>query len=206
MQKTRENIIGILKTRGQSTVDELSRELGLTSVTVRHHLEILRSEGLIASPEPLRREGPGRPQYLYRLSEQAAELFPSHYDLLAQELLKEMGDSMAPAEVGDALERIAERIAGQARMPRNADLSTRVEALVEFLNEQGYMASSEEDADGRILLYVRNCPYERVARKTPAPCVIDSHVLSRLLENEFSRVESFAKGDRRCVYVISEEA
>ena len=63
MQKTRESIVQILKKRGQATVDELSRELGLTSVTVRHHIEILRQEGVVDSPEPLRRSGPGRPRH-----------------------------------------------------------------------------------------------------------------------------------------------
>ena len=50
MQSTRERILNILKERGQATVDDLSQELGLTAVTVRHHLDILRGEGLIASP------------------------------------------------------------------------------------------------------------------------------------------------------------
>ena len=88
MQETRERIIHILKTRGQATVDELSRELGLTSVTVRHHLEILRQEELIAPPEPLRRTGPGRPQHVYRLAGQASDLFPKNYDLLALEVCR----------------------------------------------------------------------------------------------------------------------
>ena len=51
MQDTRQQILEILKRLGEVTVQDLSNELRLTSVTVRHHLEILRSEGYITEPE-----------------------------------------------------------------------------------------------------------------------------------------------------------
>ena len=44
MQKTRRLILDYLKEHGQATVDELAEILGLNSVTVRHHLDILRRQ------------------------------------------------------------------------------------------------------------------------------------------------------------------
>ena len=90
MQSTRERILNILKERGQATVDELSQELSLTAVTVRHHLDILRGEGLIAPPLTRRRKTPGRPQYAYTLAEKASDFFPKRYDRLAQLILDEV--------------------------------------------------------------------------------------------------------------------
>lgn len=205
MQKTREQIVNILKVRGHCTVEELSQELGLTPVTVRHHLEILRSGGLVAPPQPLRRPGPGRPQHVYHLSDQASELFPKNYDLLASECLRELATTLSSTELEGAIERIAGRIAGRAAIPEDAELPTRLERTLQFLNAQGYLASLEEDEDGRLLLHIANCPYERVARELPEPCRMEEYMLFLLLGRNLKRTENISGGDERCTYVIPTE-
>ncbi len=204
MQRTREQILRILKVRGAATVEELSQELGLTPVTIRHHLDVLNREGLITPPEPFHRPGPGRPQYLYRLTEEASHLFPKHYDLLASELLREIVQRFTPEEMEEVLEGIARRLAQQAQIRDGASFSERVEAAVQFLNEQGYMASIGEDGDGRLLLHIANCPFERVAREWLEPCRMDLRLLTWLLGQEPRRIASAATGDsHRCTYLLS---
>lgn len=205
MQKTREEILHILKTRGPSTVDELSEALGLTSVTVRHHLEILRNQDLVDEPEPLRRQGPGRPQYLYRLAEGAEQVFPSSYDVLAAELLREIRSVLPQEEIDALTDRVAQRIANQAYVSREMDFESRLEAVVDFLNERGYMASTERDEEGHAILYIYNCPYDRLTQRSGVPCDIDTRLLSILLNRKFNRVKHAAKGDQHCTYVIYEE-
>ena len=203
MQRTREQILHILKVRGAATVEELSRELGLTPVTIRHHLDVLNREGLITPPEPFRRSGPGRPQYLYRLTEEASHLFPKHYDLLASELLREMVQRLSSEEVEEALEAIARRLAQQARIREDADFIERVEAAVRFLNDQGYMVSLTEGEDGQLFLHIANCPFERVAREWLEPCRMDLRLLTWLLGQEPRRIASAAAGDsHQCTYVL----
>ncbi len=58
MQATRQRILEILKERHTATVEELAKELELTPVTIRHHLDILRSEGLVQAPQVKRRDTP----------------------------------------------------------------------------------------------------------------------------------------------------
>lgn len=203
MQKTREQILHILKVRGAATVEELSQELGLTPVTIRHHLDVLNREGLITPPEPFRRPGPGRPQYLYRLTEEASHLFPKHYDLLASELLREIAHRLSPEDVEDLLDGIAHRLAQRARIREDADFSERVEAAVRFLNEQGYMVSIDENGDGGLILHIANCPFERVARDWLEPCKMDVRLLTRLLGQEPRRIASASARDRhRCTYLL----
>lgn len=202
MQKTRESIVQILKSRGQATVDELSRELELTSVTVRHHLEILRHEGLVAPPLPLRRAGPGRPQHLYRLTDEASDLFPKNYDLLTTEVLREMTECLPPEEMDHALVRIAERMAQQASIPRNTEFSVQVEATVQFLNTMGFMATVEEE-EGRFVLQIANCPYERVSRQRSEPCAIDAALLSQLLGDDSGSIEQQLNPTGHCTYIFS---
>ena len=95
MQETRRLILDILRRRAHATVDEIVDELqrrrgSITAVTVRHHLMRLQEDGLITSPELKRRSSPGRPQYIYALTEKAKELFPNNYQRLASSLLVEL--------------------------------------------------------------------------------------------------------------------
>ncbi|HEY75501.1 MAG TPA: ArsR family transcriptional regulator [Thermoflexia bacterium] len=204
MQKTREQILRILKVRGAATVEELSRDLGLTPVTIRHHLDVLNREGLITPPEPFHRPGPGRPQYLYRLTEEASHLFPKHYDLLAAELLREIAQRLSPGEVEDLLDGIAQRLAQRAQIREDASFSERVNAAVQFLNEQGYMVSTDEDGEGGLILHIANCPFERVARDWLEPCKMDIRLLTWLLGEEPRRIASASAGDsHRCTYLLS---
>ena len=145
VQATRERILHILKERHQTTVGELSQELELTTVTVRHHLEILRGEGLVAAPSARRRKTPGRPQYVYTLTAKASTIFPKRYDRLASLILREVRSRLSSAEeVNQMMKCIGEHIASQAALPDESGFETRLVATVEFLNELGYMARWEQ--------------------------------------------------------------
>ena len=202
MQITRERILNILKERDQATVDELSQELGLTAVTVRHHLDILRREGFIAAPLVHRRKSPGRPQYTYTLTEKASAFFPKRYAHLASLVLSEVHARLSPAEVDQMMKRIAERIASQAILPDEGDFEARLAAAVEFLDALGYMARWEHHNDGDYLLHVDNCPYEQVARQDRKVCAIDQALLAHLLGLSPQRISWSARGEYRCTYII----
>jgi DeoR family suf operon transcriptional repressor len=107
MQDTRQQILEILKRLGEVTVQELSNELQLTSVTVRHHLEILRSEGYITEPEIRHSNRPGRPRYVYRLTSTAADLFPNNYSGLASALLDSIRECVSQDDQDFMLPKIA---------------------------------------------------------------------------------------------------
>jgi predicted ArsR family transcriptional regulator len=103
MQPTRQHILEILKESGEATVDEivtaLSERIGdITAVTVRHHLEILRGDGLVSAPAVRRRTTPGRPQHVYSLTDKALELFPNNYRNLAEELLFQLKSHLPKRE------------------------------------------------------------------------------------------------------------
>ena len=202
MQDTRERILDILKGREQATVDELSRELGLTAVTVRHHLDILRGEGYVAAPIIHRRKTPGRPQYVYTLTAKASDFFPKRYDHLAGLILDEVHACLSPAEVDQMMKRIGERIASQANFPEGGNFEARLVAVVEFLDGLGYMAGWEHRDGGDYLLHVANCPYEQVAHQYDEICKMDLKMLSHLLGVTPQRVTWATQGDHRCTYSV----
>src|SRR5690349_12010748 len=95
MQKTRQKILEYLKQNGEATVEDLSAALDdLTAVTVRHHLDVLRSQGMIASPEVMHRTSPGRPRYVYTLTEKAQAMFPKNVGTLTSHMLDELKNSL----------------------------------------------------------------------------------------------------------------
>jgi len=205
MQQTRRYILDILKERGQATVDDIVAELHerkgkITPVTVRHHLNRLQQDNLITAPQLLHRNTPGRPQHVYRLTEEAKDYFPNNYQPLAAHLLEQMAEKLPPAQVNVILEGIAHDMAEDAQIPE-CSLSERLDRVVDYLNEHGYGAYWEKSGEGYIL-HTANCPYHQVAKGTQSLCEMDMRLVASLLgviPRLLSRVSS---GAHTCSYLI----
>ncbi len=203
MQKTRQRIIEYLKRHGQATVDELSEALDhLTAVTVRHHLNVLRREGLVAPPEIQHRRTPGRPKYVYRLTEKAEALFPHNVSTLTGHLLSEVKNLLDAQQIDVLFEAIAERMAESIPPgPEGEPMDARLERLVAYLNEQGYEAHWEPHPEG-FVLYTSNCPYRGVSEEHEELCTMDMHYISRALGKIPRRLEHLMEGSFSCAYLI----
>ena len=205
MQTTRERILTILKERRRATVEDLSRELGLTAVTVRHHPGVLRGEDLVAEPAVRHRRTPGRPQYVYSLASRANSVFPKRYDRLASLLLSEVRACLPPEEIERMLQRIGERIASQAHIPSDGDFEAKLVSAIGFLNEQGYMARWERGEQGGYLVHVANCPFENVVRQDGAICTIGTSLLNCLLGMSPQHISQLARDGETCVYIFQRD-
>ncbi len=204
MQDTRQQILEILKRRGEVTVQDLSQELRLTSVTVRHHLEILRSEGYITDPEIRRSSNPGRPRYVYHLTSTAADLFPNNYSGLATALLKALQCRTTPEECAALLQETAVQIIADVP-PLPQAPAERMDALVSTLKQLGYITRWEPGkSPDHSFLYVCNCPYHYVANQAPEVCRLDEYMLARLLEGDtLERLEGRAHKGELCRYRVT---
>jgi predicted ArsR family transcriptional regulator len=201
MHKTRKRIIEYLKEHGEATIDELAGVLGrLTTVTVRHHLDILRGEGLVAEPVVRHRNTPGRPQYVYSLTAKASDEFPKNYCDLAAKLLEEVKAVTPPQGVNLIFEGVANRLSATApKLVPGEPVAERLDRAVRFLNEQGYVAGWEATGDG-YLLHTCNCPYEGLARQNPELCSMDLTLASNLLGGSVQRVSRVVDGASSCAY------
>jgi len=203
MQDTRQQILEIMERRGEVTVQELSRELALTSVTVRHHLEILRSEGYITDPEIRRSNRPGRPRYVYSLTSTAADLFPNNYSGLAAALLDSLQEIMDPEQQRRFLEETAHRLSsGAGELPEEPE--ARLDSVIDYLKRLGFVSRWEKASNSENVyrLYICNCPYHYVAQSHPETCVIDEVILSDLLGTELQRIQGYARDDALCGYQV----
>lgn len=202
MQTRRQEILIILKQKGEATVDELARILDLTPVTVRHHLDILRADGLVEAPAVRRRRGPGRPQYVYTLTSNAIDQFPKKYDGLINDLLDEIKSNMGEAAVQGLLDGVAKRRIEKApALDPGLLIPERLDRLVEYMSQEGYIASWEQ-IDGNFFIHCSNCPYQNASIQHPELCEVDLFLLEKLAGSKLTRIKSISKGAHRCTYQI----
>lgn len=203
MQKTRQKILEYLRAHDSATVDELSEALGdLTAVTVRHHLDILRSEGLIGPPEVQHRDSPGRPKYVYSLTEKAHSMFPRNLRTLTGTIIEELKSTLNEEQVNVFFEGVADRMAADALPPgESASIEERLDRVAEHLTGHGYEARWERTPEGYVL-HTSNCPYTGVAEAHDELCQLDMRYISRLLGTLPRRMTHMREEEPTCSYLV----
>lgn len=206
LQETRRHILEILREKTACTVEEigeaLSERLGkkFTTVTVRHHLERLRAEDLVKPPQVLRRNSPGRPQYLYELSAHALDYFPSNYASLASNLLQQIKKALPGDQVNVILEGVAGEMAAAANIPPGS-IEERLDHVVQYLSQHGYDAHWQA-TDGGYLLTTTNCPYASITDEHAELCGMDLRLMASMLGTVPRLKSTVLKGNVDCQYFI----
>lgn len=198
MQKgdTRRAILNLLKRR-DSSVSELSSQLGLSQTATRQHLFILERDGLIT--ETSVKGDLGRPKILYSLMEKAEELFPKLYPELTKWIISDMIEREGAESVRALMGRLGTK---QASFYKNRVRGDRdVESVVNILNELGAFAEVEPAGD-KTLLKVCNCPLHAIALVFgDIICEFGLQFIGTLLNTPVKLTSCMANGDRDCFYV-----
>lgn len=204
IQKTRQKILQYLKEHGEATVEELGAALNdLTPVTVRHHLDVLRSQGLVDAPIVLHRNSPGRPKFVYRLSARADQMFPKNVGTLAAHMIAELRDTLDERQINVIFEGVAERMAAEIEsgLP-DESFEARLERVIDHLSDHGYEAHWEDHPEG-VVLHTVNCPYSMVAEEHhDYLCILDIRYISHLLGVVPRRLEFRPDGGHHCSYLV----
>jgi predicted ArsR family transcriptional regulator len=208
LQPTRRKIILALRQHGGLTAAGLAEMLNITSMGVRRHLAMLERDRLVRYE--LIQRGKGRPSYVYRLSDEAEDLFPKNYAALAKELLGYLA-AEGDQRVIQLFDRRAQRRIrqAQARLDQRSspagdeDLAERVAVLAEILCEEGYLAEWEQLDAETFWLREHNCAVHDVAREFRAACGSELTFLQAVLADaDVTRQQHILSGDRLCGYLI----
>jgi predicted ArsR family transcriptional regulator len=192
-------VLEYLTKRGPSSVAELCGELGLTSVTIRHHLAEMRRQGLIASPAPRRRRGRGRPVLLYSVTHLARGRMPENYLELALDILLAAKEQLSPAELEGLLVVAGERLGRHPDGRGALSPKARRRQALRFLDDRGYYPSYTALAgSGRLLL--AHCPYLTAAVSCPAVCSFDWALVRSLFGGDGTLTAKIIDGDPGCVF------
>lgn len=199
---TRKVILSMLKTQGPLSVHDMSRQLGITEMAVRRHVNTLDRDGLLETK--LVRQAMGRPTSLYSLAPQADELFPKKYLQLTLDLLGELVEDEGQQLVDRLFERRQEKMEQRYHARMKADsLEERVAELALIQNENGYMVEWSQSDQGEFIFSEHNCPITQVANRFQQACQCELKLFQNLLDADVERTECLAKGGTKCVYRIS---
>ncbi|MBI3961881.1 MAG: ArsR family transcriptional regulator [Deinococcus sp.] len=201
---TKNQILQLLRRRGEAAVAELCQELGITATGVRQHLTELQAEGLVESRAV--RGGPGRPRHRYRLSRRADQGFPTGDDQFSRDLLDLIAELEGTGQLDEVLGRTMERlVSGVGKQLTAQDLRRRLDQLVAALNERGYMAEAQELPDGRLGLLLHNCVIRQLAGGFPQICGHEAQAYSKAFGANVVMESSMAAGQGTCRYVLLPE-
>jgi predicted ArsR family transcriptional regulator len=191
-----------LKRQGPLRADELAARLGLTPAAVRQQVGRLDEDGLVTydeEPVPAR----GRPAHRYRLTGAAESLFPKRYGDLTTELLGYLGGP--DSTVVDALfaQRRDRRIDDARATVTGASLDEQVAALTAVLDQDGYLADCQREADGSWLITEHNCAILTVAQGFAQACSSEIEFIRAALPGaQVERVAHLMDGAHVCAYRV----
>ena len=177
MTTSRQKILAHLKKTRSASAREIARALKLSAPNVRHHLSVLRSDGRVEMTAVHNREGRGRPEKVYSLSQAA---LGDNLSALAQAVLTEAGSTLR-------LEAVARLILDDSQFAGQS-MNRRLALLVEKLNEMHYQARWEAGARGPQVLFGR-CPYARVIEGHAEICTMDAALLKNALARDVSQTK-----------------
>src|SRR5215203_6910375 len=138
---TRGRIVTLLR-GGTSTVNHLTRELGLTDNAVRAHLLSLERDGLVRQSGI--QAGHRKPHFAYELTPEAENLFPKAYDALLNQLITVLKDRLPSDDLSQLLREVGSSIAGEnAASGDDGSLEHRVRKALKVLEGLGGSATIE---------------------------------------------------------------
>lgn len=203
---TAEQVLFLLKTRGPQTAQQLAALLELTSMGARRHLESWQDKGMVLFEDVA--DKVGRPARRWLLSEAGHARFPDRHADLTVQLIDEVRNLFGETGLDKliaARERASEQQYRQSLVERGAAaLPERVALLAQARASEGYMAETELQDDGSVLLIENHCPICAAARQCRGFCRSELEVFQHVLGPECTvgRIEHMLAGARRCVYVI----
>lgn len=199
----RQRILHLLKRSGGLTAQEIARELEITAVAVRKHLERMQEEGLIVLHT--RAASRGRPAVIYALSETGDALFPQRYDQLVVDMLQDITSLEGEEKLVRLFNLRNDRVARtyQIRL-QDKPLHEAVRELARARDDDGYMANVEEGKGG-FVISEHNCPIYDVAQRFPQACQCEHELFQRLLNANVTRESTLIDGATSCRYHIEGE-
>lgn len=212
MERTRDEIVGLLAERGECSVAELAAEIGVSAGSVRRHLDILVAEGMLVSR--LERQPRGRPLARYTLSVQAEERTSGeHYQRLLARLSPALKALPAEAIEGhdgvDLVDRLFDQVAlavAEEHRPEvtGRTLPERVRQTLQALSSEGIL-QEVEDAGAYFRLRNSGCPFRSTAAETHACCSADRRAIELLLGVPVEQVTTVAAGGHECEYLVRKD-
>ena len=200
MKSTRIKILEYLQQKQIATTAELGHVIGLTEANIRHHLHILRTEGVIKVAGTRRAHKRGRPVMIYQLEEHAVQ---SNINALIDAVI-EVFIASQPEDKHPTLFRMIALalISTETEYQLPQTISGKLIYAIQRLNEMNYNARWEAHSQAPVIIFGR-CPYRQIVDHHPEICLIDQHILELLIQANVSQAAKLSpdiSGLPHCVF------
>lgn len=201
---TKEEILRLIKTAGKLSILEMARELGITEMAVRKHIQALEKDGFIRSA--IQRQTKGRPSKLYQLTAKGEDLFPKKYKQLSVELLTELKSMGQGHLITELFSRRKNRLVQKYEIQTaGKSFSEKLQVLEDLLLLEGFMPEVRIE-EGQVHLKEFNCPYIETAEEFKQICRSEKEFIKDFLSADYVDIKScMATGDGCCHYIIKQD-
>ncbi|MBS1249486.1 MAG: hypothetical protein MAG431_01066 [Chloroflexi bacterium] len=199
---TQERVLKTLLLRQECTINELAESVDIKPISVRHHVNKLEAEGLIASTEE--RHDVGRPRLVYSLTQKGIEQFPKRYLSLTLRLLKQLKESLPEKMVGELFRKIAQDMAGELTEDLetgNLPLEERLNILKDLMATEGFTVAWKKVGDTYHIIEA-NCPYHHVGETHREICTVSQELIANVTDVPPTQVTCILDGDAHCRYIV----
>lgn len=205
LEGTRLKMLAVIQKQGSATVDRIAQEIGLSSVTIRRHLDILQRDRLVAFEQV--RKKTGRPQFVYFLTEEGHESGYRDYQKLLTRLLDEVA-KLAPADLvgkeGEELlrflvVRISDQVSSSYVESGQSSQEARLARLEQALTDRGFSPAITQE-DGQVRICLCNCPFRATALEQKLVCQFDRKLIANILGVEPVGQYTIHDGNNACCY------
>ncbi|WP_227521929.1 helix-turn-helix transcriptional regulator [Bacillus solitudinis] len=202
---TRDIILTMLKQSGEKTVSEIAKNLGVTEMAVRRHLQALEKDGLIEAR--VEKQTMGRPLHRFFLTDAGQESFPRNYGSLSVDFLQDLEQISGQEVINQLFKKRKEKLQDKYLPAMKGTFEERVQALARIQNENGYMVELEQREDGTYKFIEYNCPIAKVAKQYPVACSCEHELFQELLDtSDIQQISCVAKENSTCcVYTLKKK-
>lgn len=197
-------LLELFKQQGTLTLNKASGMTGLSRTTLREHFNNLEHDGYIKYT--LKREGRGRPEQIYELTEKGHRFFPSLEGPLLQSFLRYLKQGEREELISDFFTEFWDKRMHEAEIKireiGTSSLEEKLDVLKVILDEQGFMPEIQITEDRRLIVRECNCPLRDAVKETRLPCKLEAEFMQKILDVELERVTYIPDGNRACTYVM----
>lgn len=167
-ESTRGRIVALMR-RGEHTVDEIARAVGMTDNAIRSHLTALERDGIVRQSGVRRSAGAGKPAALFEIDPAAEPLLSSAYAPVLAAVLDAMVDELSGERAAAVLEEAGRRVAQEIGIRADGSELDRVTAAAAVLTDLGGEVDVVE-SDGAFGIRGSGCPLSAAVSRRPELC------------------------------------
>ena len=201
---SREQLLDLIKKNGQLTLNQAIKLTGLSRTTLREHFTNLEYEGYLQRSS--KREGRGRPELVFELTEDGHRLFPSSDGLMLRSLivyLKECKkEDYLNSFFNEFWQKKTEDAQHRLKNSHANSLTDKIKVLKEFLEEQGFMPDIRIADSDTLIIEECNCPFTDTVKVTRLPCKLEARFLQDFFSATLDRVTYIPNGNHACTYEL----